>query len=100
MDFELKCIDFEKNGTKNTFQKNVLARLILYKLQNNLFTKQIPSHVLLQTGTNQWQQHYKENALVELFFGIITKIVIGPSYFVIVSARMVEVTFDFLSFFF
>ena len=35
---------------------------------NNLFTKQIPSHVLLQTGTNQWQQHDKENALVELFF--------------------------------
>ena len=41
-------------------------QLISQKLQNNLFTKQIPSHVLLQTGTNQWQQHCKENVVVEL----------------------------------
>ena len=44
----------------------VLAQLILYKLQDNLFTKQIPSHTLLQTGTIQWQQHCKENALMKL----------------------------------
>ena len=36
-------------------------------IQNNIFTKQIHSHVLLQTWTNQWQQHYKENVLVEFF---------------------------------
>ena len=57
------------------FNKNVLAQLLFKKLQNHLFTKQIPSHVILQTGTNQWQQHYKENVLVELFFVIITKII-------------------------
>ena len=27
----------------------------------------ITTHVLLQTGTNLWQQHYKENVLLELF---------------------------------
>ena len=43
-----------------------MAQLILYESQNNLFTKGVPSHVLRQTGTNQWQQHYKENVLVEL----------------------------------
>ena len=52
--------------TKILFKRIVLAQLILQKLQNNLFTKQIPSHVLLQTGTNQWQQHCKESVLVEL----------------------------------
>ena len=79
--------------TKNTFQKQVfLARLILYKLQDNLFTKQITSHLLLQTWTNQWQHYYKENGLVE-FFVIITKnmtnIFVPRNYFVILSARMV-----------
>ena len=33
--------------------KSVLAQLKLQNLQNNLFTKQIPSHVRLQAGTNQ-----------------------------------------------
>ena len=37
-----------------------LAQLILQKLQNNLFTKQILAHVLLQIGTSHWQQHCKE----------------------------------------
>ena len=47
--------------------RSVLAQLILSKLQNNHFTKQVPSYVLLQTGINLWQHHYKENVLVELF---------------------------------
>ena len=52
---------------KNTFQKNVLAQSILVKITKQSLFKQIPSHVLVQTGTNQWQQHDKENALVKLF---------------------------------
>ena len=53
---------------KKYFSKKIaLAQLILQNLQNNLFTKQIPSHVLLQTGTNQWQQHCNKNVLVEIF---------------------------------
>ena len=49
------------------YKRNVLAQLMVLKIQNNHYTKQIPSHVLLQTGTNQWQQHCEESALVELF---------------------------------
>ena len=56
-----------QNYKKYFFKKNCSGKIyFMYKLQNSLFTKQIPSHVLLQTGTNQWQQHYKENVLVEL----------------------------------
>ena len=47
--------------TKNTLQKNCFGRInLVKKLQINHFTKQISSHALLQTGTNQWQQHYKQ----------------------------------------
>ena len=35
------------------------------KIANSRIIKQIRSHVLLQTGTNQWQQHCKENVLVD-----------------------------------
>ena len=73
---------------KMLFQKNCFGTINSVKIQ-------IPSHVLLQTGTNQWQQHYKEHAQVEVFFVIITKIVIEiivpRHYFVILSARMVNI---------
>ena len=49
------------------FERNCPGTINFVKITKQLFTKRIPSHVLLQTGTNQWQQHRKENALVELF---------------------------------
>ena len=52
---------------KILYKENVLAQLICKKIQKNYFTKQIPWLVLLQKATRQWQQHYKENLLVELF---------------------------------
>ena len=44
-------------------KRMVLAQctMNLLKLENNHCPKQIASYVLLQTGTNEWQQHYKEN---------------------------------------
>ena len=45
----------------------VSGQLCSHILQNNHFTKQIPSHILLQTVINEWKQHCKENVLVELF---------------------------------
>ena len=48
------------------FKNNCFGTINLVKSQNNLFTKQNPSHVLLQTGTNQWQQYCKDNFLVDL----------------------------------
>ena len=79
--------------TKNTFSTKMgLEQLILYQLQTNLFTKQIPSHVTLQTGTNQWQQHYKcsGGVILVIVTKIITKINVPRNYFVILSARMVH----------
>ena len=45
---------------------NCFGTMNFVKIANSLSTKQIPLHVLLQTGTNQWQQHCKENVLAEL----------------------------------
>ena len=57
-----------KSITKIFFKKICFGTINFVKITSNLFTKQIPSHALLQkTGTNQWQQHYKENYLVEYF---------------------------------
>ena len=51
----------------------MLGIIILYKLQKNRFTKQIPWLVFLQKVTRSWQQHDKENHLAELFI-LITKL--------------------------
>ena len=57
-----------QNHSKKYFLKELFWHNNCFvKTTNNLFTKQIPSHVLLQTGTNQWQQQCKENVLVESF---------------------------------
>ena len=55
-----------RNAPKIFFKKTCFGTINSVETTNSLFTKQIPSHVLLQIGTNQWQQHYTENALVEL----------------------------------
>ena len=52
-------------------KEHVLAQSNFVKTTNNLFTKQLPSHVVLQRGTNQSQQHYKESVMLET--EIITK---------------------------
>ena len=62
-------------------------------LQNNRFTKQIPSQVLLQTGTNLWQQHDRKcsgGINFVIITKIITNILVPRNYFVIASARMVR----------
>ena len=56
------------------------------KLQKNHFTNQFPWPVFLQKGTRQWQQHYKDNFLVNLFlcnnYKIITTENVPRNYFV------------------
>ena len=53
-------------GLPKSFREGVFSDAFSY-LHAFALTKQIPSHALLQTGTNQWRQlYYKEDALVEL----------------------------------
>ena len=51
---------------KMLFKNNCFGANNFVKVTKQSLTKQIPSHVLLQIGTNHRQQHYKENSLVEL----------------------------------
>ena len=53
--------------TKKTLYKEKIEAINFIKITNSRFTKQIAWLVFLQKGTHQWQQHYKENLLVELF---------------------------------
>ena len=56
-----------KSNTKTTLQNSCFGAINFVNIANNHFTNRIPSRVLLQTATNQWQQHCKVNILVELY---------------------------------
>ena len=82
-----------KITTKSTFQKELFwhnsfgQKYKTISLQSKFLRIFSCKH-----GTSQWQQHYKEIVLVELFF--CNKIV-PRNYFVILSARMVFLTSGF-----
>ena len=65
-----------QNYDKKYFSKRiVLAQLILHKLRNSLFTKQIPWHVLLQNRDKSVAATLQRKCSGAINFVIITKII-------------------------
>ena len=62
--FVLRAPYFRGQNCYKKKQKNCFSTVNLVKITKQSLPKHVPSHVLLQTGTKQWQQHRKENVLV------------------------------------
>ena len=78
-----------KSLQNNSLQSKCFSAINFVKITKEPLYK---ANFLAFLGTHQWQQHYKENLLVELWcflLKIITKENVPRNYFVIISARTV-----------